>query len=401
MTYMYTLITACFFVSGISVTATTLSFIAAVAAALFSTQWKIYWRRILENKAALSFWLIGLLYIVGIFYSTSAPVHIIRDFQKQHWLWMTPILIAAITSEPWRQRMLNAFLGLVMITLLLSYFQIITRYSFPWKPSSLELPCVFMNHIVQSVVLCLGAVIVGYRLLFLPHLSNRHQILYGIAWALIAVNMFFFNEGRTGYVLFTLLTIHLCYQRFHWRGLWMAIGGGITVFVIAFYTAPAFHDRIVSAYRDVAYYPQDHAEATITPVGQRLEMVGIAQKMISERPWLGYGTGGIRTALPTVISPDAYIFNSALDYVESIYLNTLLQFGIIGLFVLFLAMLMQIAATFRLPEQYRILGQAVLIVIFVGGIANGFLISFPETHLYAIFSAVCFSALFTQKEKKR
>jgi hypothetical protein len=37
--------------------------------------------------------------------------------------------------------------------------------------------------------------------------------------------------------------------------------------------------------------------------------------------------------------------------------------------------------------------QAVLIAVLFGGLFNGFLVSFPISHFYALFSALCFSAL--------
>ena len=361
-------------------------------AALLSWQ-PCFWRRIIENKAALSFWIFGALYIIGIFYSTSTSAQIFRDVQKQHWLLITPFFIAALTEEKWRLRMINAFVAAMTLTLILSYSEVVTNISLPWKNSYLELSCVFMNHIVQSFALCLTAVIVGYRLLFLKIESMIEKIFYVALWIAIAFNIFAINEGRTGYLLFVLLMTYLFFQRFRTRGFLIALGVSAGVMFVAFNISPAFHQRVVAAYEDVNQYRQDHAKAKTTPVGQRVEMIDIAHQMMTERPWFGYGTGGIRTALPQVVSQQDRVFNPLLDYVESIYVNMVLQFGVVGLCVLFLMAMLQWIVSFRLPEQYRILIQSVLMMIFIGGVANGFLVSFPITHIYALFSALCFSAL--------
>jgi len=85
-----------------------------------------------------------------------------------------------------------------------------------------------------------------------------------------------------------------------------------------------------------------------------------------------------------------------LDYVENIYLNFLLEFGIFGLLVLIVAIGMQIKTSFALPSQHRYLFQAVLIAILFGGCFNSFFVSFIPAHLYALFSALCLSALPTR-----
>src|SRR3990167_3081489 len=108
------LLTLCITVSSISVTITTITYIGAFIFLLLSCGWNTCFKKIVENKAALSFWLLGALFVAGTFYSTSTRHLIFQDLQKQHWLFMTPFFIVFIAEEVWRKRMVNAIKNGVM-----------------------------------------------------------------------------------------------------------------------------------------------------------------------------------------------------------------------------------------------------------------------------------------------
>src|SRR3990167_5056970 len=75
-------LTLCFFVSTISVSATTVIYLCAFGCVLLSGDWHARWQRIKTNPSALSFWLLFALFIIGIFYSTSTAHLIWRDINK-------------------------------------------------------------------------------------------------------------------------------------------------------------------------------------------------------------------------------------------------------------------------------------------------------------------------------
>src|SRR3990167_237839 len=385
------LLTACFFVSAVSVTLTTITYLSAFLFVLLSGDWHAKWGRIKNNKAAMSFWILGLLFIVGVFYSTSTKQLIWQDLHKNHWLFITPFLMMIITQESWRQRMINAFLWVMCITVCLSYIKWMSPV---YMTHVLRLPkvhadhsifSVFVNHIVQSFAMNLAAFICGYRFLY----GKPWRIFYALMFVVMAINIIFMSDGRTGYGIFFLLLLYLSLIRFGWKGVVIAAFSSAILISIAFFTSIGFHSRTKAVYQHYQHYDQLHHK---TSVGQRIEMVDIAKRMIHERPWFGYGTGGIRTALPLVVPEKYRLFNPSIDYVESIYLNFLLEFGVVGFVVLLIVLAMQIKVSFQLPQPHRALMQAVLLAILFGGVFNAFLVSFAIAHIYALFSAVCYSA---------
>jgi O-antigen ligase len=381
-------LTGCFFVSAISISLTTITYFLSFFLFIFSGDWTARWQRLKSNKAALSFWLIGALFIIGIFYSTATKHLIFHDLQKRHWLFMTPLFIVMLTSDVWRRRMQNAFLFAMIITLLIAFAQSLFNFelsSFIYRMRIHRGADVFSDHIIQSMAMNIAAFICAYRFLF----EKKYNVIYAILFLLMGMDIIFLSAGRTGYFIFLLLLCYLGLIRFGWKGVLSAGMLCVMIIAIAFFVSNSFQTRIKNFYTHYRDYNQIHY---VTSIGQRLEMYHVAEKMIRHRPWFGYGTGGIQTAVPAIIPPNERIFNPKIDFVESIYLNFLLEFGFFGLIVLFIAIAMQIKTTFELPHQYRCLMQFVLIAVLFGGIFNSFFVSFAVAHLYALFSALCFSS---------
>src|SRR3990167_9557728 len=117
------LLTACFFASAVSVTLTTITYLSAFLFVLLSGDWHARWQRIKNNKVALSFWALAALFMVGVIYSTSTKQLVLNDLYKQHWLVITPFFMMIVTSNVWRQRMINAFLCAMVITLCFSFLK--------------------------------------------------------------------------------------------------------------------------------------------------------------------------------------------------------------------------------------------------------------------------------------
>lgn len=384
-------LTACFFVSPMSVSLTTITYFSAIFFVLLCGDWRSRWHRIKNNKAALSFWLLFALYITGLFYSTSASSLMWKDLQKHHWLLITPLLIAVIHDERWRVRMIHSFLCAMSVTLLLSYIKYFTHasyfYHIPFtNPHLLQDASVFQNHIVQSFAMNIAAFICAYRAIF----EKKYRLFYVILFLLMTINIVVMSMGRTGYGIYCLLLWYVGVVRYRWKGFFGAPVIAMTVLAIACLSSVQFRDRIQMIYEHTLHYQNIHH---VTSVGQRIEMANIAQKMIAHRPWFGYGTGGIRTALPTIVPVNERVFNPSIDFVESIYADYALQFGVVGLVIFLIALGMQIKTSFSLPFVYRYLMQVVLIALLFGGLFNGFFVSFPFSHLYSLFSALCFSAL--------
>lgn len=382
-----TMLVVCSFVVPISVTATTITFLLAWVLILASGNWRARLQKIIHNPAALSFWVLFALFLVGLIYTIS-PQHLaFKDLQKRHWLLIAPFFMMVINNDRWRERMINAFLIIMVITLFLSYLKWmkldLVNYIIHKKLSGVG---VFFEHIVQYFFMSVAAFIFGYRFFYRP----KWRWVNLSVLILMAINLAFLSQGRTGYIQFGLLLVFLCFIRFGWKGILSAFAISVLLFGAAFTLSNGVAKRIRAIPAEYQHY--DNANA-MTPIGIRISMWHDAMLLIKKRPWFGYGTGNISTAMKQNLPPAMIKLTGPIDYVEYSYLNFMLEFGVFGLFTFLGVIITQIIISFRLPTEYKYTMQAFLIAYLAGSLANSFFVSFCEVHLYAIFSAVCFSAL--------
>ncbi|OGT40758.1 MAG: hypothetical protein A3E81_04580 [Gammaproteobacteria bacterium RIFCSPHIGHO2_12_FULL_36_30] len=377
-----------------SISLTTIFYFFSFLLILFSGNWRARFQKISNNFAAFSFWILFTLFVIGTFYSVSPTDRITLDLRDQNWLLITPFLIMIIKEDRWRQRMINAFLAIMIITLAISFLKTIfhlhpiSAMHF-YKPRPQHKGFLW-DHITQSYAMNIAAFICAYRFIF----ENKSKLLYGILFLLMTVDIIFISEGRTGYGIFFLLLLYLSWVRFRWRGLSAAITLTILMIGIAFFASSVFQARIKSTYINTVYYHQMREHNQSTSVGKRIQMLQVTKILFQKRPWFGYGTGGIETPIKTIVPyKDRALLLSNTNSVESIYLNYALQFGVVGLMIFLLMLTIQIRTSFQLPKDYRYLMHIVLIATLFGGLFCSFFNNFPVKHVFALFSALCFSAL--------
>lgn len=393
-------ITAAFFATYLSVSLTTITFLSAFLLILISGNWRERFTYISGNIPALSLWAIFSLFIIGIFYATSTHDLVMHDVRTNIWLFIIPFFMMILKEEMWRQRMMNAFLAIMIITVFIS----LLKGVFHLDPLShihfIKIPdkkgFVF-DHIKQSYAMNISAFICAYRFLF----QQKNKLAYAVLFTLMAIDIVFVSAGRTGYGLFFVLLLYLGFVRFGWRGMLLTLVISILILTTAFFTSSAFHDRSKSFYENIIHYQKMYQHHQTSSTGQRIEMITVAKIMIQKRPWFGYGTGGIRTAMQTVVpmKDRILLLTPTIDSVESIYLNFWLKFGLFGLSIFLIATALQIKASFQLPQAYRHLVQAVLLMTLSGGFVCSYFQSFQIKHLYGLFLALCFSTLLHTKKK--
>jgi O-antigen ligase len=382
------LITLCAFFIPITVALTTITYLCAWFLILISGNWKQRFQQVLKNPVAISFWILFGLFLLGLTYSASPWYYALKDLHKRHWLLITPFFMMLPIDDHWRNRIINAFLCAMLVTLFFSYlkcfFGVDLYLTFVHK--TLSFSNVFFEHLVQNFFMSIAAFICGYRFF---NRSTRRWIYFTLFVAML-VNVLFLNDGRTGHIVFLLLLMYLAYTRFGWRGI---IISGICS-VILFSSAYVFSSHLRSSVTTaISEYHMYHQGNTITSIGQRVGMLHNARTLIKKHPWIGYGTGGIRIPMQQNLTPNEINLTRPLDYVENSMLNFWLEFGIFGLIIFLVVIGWQVKLSFSLPGAYKHIMQAFLLAYIAGSMVNSFFVSFCETHLYSLLTVACFSAL--------
>lgn len=373
-----------FFALPISVTASVITY--AVAALFGVITFLLSKHRLLfiKHPLILSFLLFFILFLLGLSYTIADHHSAISDIIKHRWILLTPFLLLLVTQQKDRERMISFFLIGVCFILALSYLK-----WFGWL-KFLELTPrnkadVFQAHIIQNFYFSFAAIIAAFRFLT----TRKNKLLYAFIFLALSFNILFLSTGRTGYILYAVLIAYLFFYHFGLKGLLIALGLVFILFVTAYEFSPVFNHRVQTSINNLHNYSKGKTD---TSIGLKLAMWNNSIKLIKQKPWLGYGTGGVEKALLT-LPKEQQALSGIQPYVEIAYLNILLEFGILGFIIFCLFILCQWIYSGQLSYKNKFYLRAFLLSFLIGAIGNPFLISHGESYLYSVILATFFSAL--------
>ncbi|MDQ2993451.1 MAG: O-antigen ligase family protein [Pseudomonadota bacterium] len=382
------LIVASFAALPVSTTLTDILLLLSIISMIASGNISEKINAIIHNHIALLFLAFFALFLLGTLYSTAPSHDITKMLLKNTKLLYGALLIPLFFEEKWRQYALNILIIVMSIIMLLSYLKIAG-----WLTISVryEDSAVFKDHIQMNFLMAFLVY------LLLGKCFERSSVSVTLFWAalllLAAVNTLYFSEGRTGYVVFAVLILLFGWQRFSFKGFFIALLSiGLLVSGV-WLSASHSQNRVVQVVTETKQYQQGNAQ---TSTGLRLSFYKNAVRLIAQHPIIGSGTGSVTTQYQKIET------NSALQTsnVHNEYLNIAIQLGIIGLSFMLYFFIMIFIKSYTLGQRYRELAQATVVAIAVGCLANSWLMDTLEGHFFAMMLALCFSPLHRHPQQE-
>ena len=328
-----------------------------------------------------------VLFGIAISYSSAPFSDALHTLVKYSRLLLMVLLIPSFSNRLCRKYAILGFLTAITITLILSYLQF---FGVPHLPHQYGQAAIFKDRI-QTNFLMAFSFYLFFQIFIDLMLSKAHrplkyfrlrQVVLLTLCMLTLSNILFLSDGRSGYIIFSLLVLLLGWQKIKWRGILSASIFLTLTLSIAFILSDNFHDRMLLVNQDIKSYQQGNSK---TSVGLRLAFIKNSAKLIAKHPLVGTGTG-------------SYAINPHNEY-----LNIGVQLGLPATFILLLLFYLQWRDSERLPTQYKEIAQAVILAIGIGCLGNSWLMDTTEGHFYAMFMALCFAAhpryYFTSKLK--
>lgn len=372
------------FVIPLSTGATSILYVVTLVFILLSGRWQERFHQIASNPAALSFFGLFVIFVLGTFYSAGSWYDISRQLVRYNWLLLAPLLIPLFISEKWKRLAINAFLFAMIITLLFSY----AKY-FDWITFGRSHVSIFKSRIIQNFLMAFATFILFYR--WKNH--QPYRWIYAITIIFMSINVIFMSEGRSGYLVYGALLIYSCAYFYSWKGLLYALIGFSVMLGLAYNFSNSFHSRINQAFVDVHQYDKGQVR---TSLGYRMTWIKNGVTLIEKKPLIGYGTGSIKVAygrLPQkVVDETGIITNMGNEY-----FNFLVQFGFVGLVYLFAMFYIQWRYSENLSDEWKFTIHIFLIGMALGNIFNSWLTDTTQAHLYALLIPIAFAALSQQK----
>jgi len=349
---------------------------------LLKGNYKQTWQLIMDSKVLQAFLLFFLLHIVGLLWTEdfSWGMHMI----KKEWMFLfAPIIMSLVKKEHIRYY-ISAFLLAMTLSEIISYliwFKVIP----PIFHASVYDPTPFIHHTSYNPLLAIAIYLMGYFVLFDKKLDIKEKTVLGLFIVTMSINMFI-TGGRAGQVGYLVAIIILFFQYFDKNFLKAILISSVmigSIFGTAYFSSQIFQDRINLIGSNIKQFDQN----ANTSVGMRINFALNSIEIIKEHPLFGVGTGDFKISYDDMNrkkSPQV----TTCNHPHNMYLLEMVQFGLVGLFVLLYIFYTQIRfAQGEKNNLRRKVGLFLPLFFMVIMLSDSYLHGHHTTNLFLLFSA--------------
>ncbi len=343
-------------------------------------------QRLFSQPVVLTYVLFFILLLLNAWHSPGTPHDIWHSLFKYSSFLSAACIMISFNNDRWRRYAMNAFLGAMMLTLLLSYLKYYWIHDL--FHTRFDQASVFKDHIIQNFLMAITFFILFYRW----QSKQPHRWLSALLIPFVLYNILFISQGRSGYFIFAALLFYTLAIYLGWRGLLIAFAALSVLSVLAYSLAPEFNSRVRAIGNDLDQYRQGKI---VSSMGIRIQSVKNAYALIKKKPWIGYGTGSfqaIYATLPVDVTKDTGIMKTAYNN----YLNIAVEMGLLGLAFIILIFWVSWRYSQFLNPEWRYYTRILLISMGLGCMANAWLSDITELHLFTFFLGLGFANLPAQ-----
>ncbi|BBJ00629.1 O-antigen biosynthesis protein [Ferrigenium kumadai] len=349
--------------------------------------------------------LFGWLF-VAMFYGTASLSEAAGILGKYLDLAFIPLFMLLLTGPRERQWAQYSFLASMGLTLLLSYLVglgILAPQHWMCADAGTANPVIFHSHITQNNMMAFAAflALLNMRKAF----SRRAQLAWGVFALLAMVNVLFMVQGRTGYMILSILLAWsawsaLCgYFRSRGKVCGWKQGLGLLLALVgfalaAYYTSPRLSERVSQVSAEYQVWQPNRGGDSST--GLRLDFYYNTLHIVQQHPLFGVGTGGF---------PEAYAQQTQGKDVMKIrnphneYLMIAAQTGVFGLLLLLHLFYAQWRNAPGLDTPFeRDAARGLVLAYMVNCLFNSALLDHADGLFFAFMTAVLFAGM--NREKK-
>jgi len=348
----------------------------------FSKKWKIISRNPVA-VTALAFWVvIGL----GMLYGEQSWGDALAVWAKYRKLFLIAILITLMQDSKWRRWCEFGFIGTMLMMVAARYWHACVWW---WADSSnlgFYAPENEWGHITHNI---LTSFTIYWLIQEVKYCSNSRN--YWILLAAIALSVgdiLFLTPGRSGWVVFSAMSMLIFYQQFKWKGIIYSVLFILLTGTFAFQFSLAFNTRFLNVLENIEKY---NTGDTDTSQGQRIEFYRHSLEIISEHPVLGTGTGSFSKEYKKHIKE--WEHPSVNPHNDYFVIGT--QLGLVGLSIFLYMLLQQWKISASLPDRREsAIAKGVILTLASGSLFNSLLFDFHEGHFYAYFIGVLYAGIW-------
>jgi len=207
-------------------------------------------------------------------------------------------------------------------------------------------------------------------------------VLLGISIVIIAmlVSIVYVATGRTALVVFLALLILLAMRKLRTKGVVFLVSGAILVGGIGWQSSPYLRNRTEAIWTELEYYKTRNVA---TSSGERLVFWTKSIDFIREAPFVGHGTGSIRSLYEKSALGQSGVGAEISTNPHNQTFAVGIQLGLIGVAVLW-AMWIAHLLLFRGDSLAAWIGLILVVQNIVGSLFNSHLFDFTQGWVYVV-----------------
>ena len=334
------------------------------------------------HPVAMGAGLIVAVVALGMLWSEAPWSERLRACWTWRKLWIVPLLLALFGPAVWKQRMVVAYVVVCAVAVLVSFGIVTATWRLPTQVTDLA-GSLLRNHASQSMAFAVAAFL-ALVLALDAALRPAWRWAASAAAALFVLNMAFVTPGRSGYLALAVMLAVLVAGRVRGRRNLLLVAALAALFAGALTVSPLARDRLGSAAQEW----RDASTAGVeTSMGIRANLYENTLEPISERPWLGVGSGGFERAYTAHVKDkysDWRVLPSGDPHNQ--YLFFLAEWGLLGLLA-FLAFVALALVDRGDGGRARVIAAALLLAWCTTSLLSSHFQTFAEGHLLAFFLA--------------
>jgi len=304
--------------------------------------WKNRWKRLKESKtgliagALILFWLIN---VAGLFHSNDLLCGLMRTYDKLPFL-VFPLVFFTLNSAYFTPKkmllLFKVFMGATTLMLLICWGNAFTNFFLTGK--TYHFYYIYFSQYFGHPSYCALIVCIAFMISFQLWLNTTKTARSILSMLLLffVVSIFFFQSRSGILALIAILMISLLYfLKTQKKGYVYGVIGTVILFLLIFFIAISSSSRMGNLTKKLTY-EQFQTEKIL---GMRSNIWQITTRIAVENKMLGVGTG---------YKNESYLTEADMQYINkdrlfinahNQYLQTFLEHGIVGIFVLFFLLL--------------------------------------------------------------
>lgn len=343
---------------------------------VFSGQFAYKWHTIRHSPL---FWpIVGIwsMLLLGALHTTAAWADVQEHWERYSKFFLVLMVISLLTDQRHRRWMWWAFIAACSIVLVSTYLNVF--FLLPWsKSQDLGLGAnhfVFIDHIAQSLVMALFAVVLWLKALSSSHWFMRALLALFCLAALISITHL--TSSRIGYGVVMALAVLLPLLSVPRKWAVAAAVAGVLVAAAVLLFSELASTGLQRMLSEAATYKQGEV---LTSTGARLHMWLTSFDLWMQAPWIGHGTAAYHDLAKIAFNNDT-MCQIGCFHPHNQFLFFAVDHGLVGvlLFCAYLAAAASMAWRREAAESTLFLG--FLTILFVDALAHGPLWLFMEAY---------------------